>query len=71
MSMNELVLPAPRKGVVVTDRLLGTLGMLASPMMLVEMLFFGFTQHGSNRVVGILGVLYTATRSCSSSASCP
>jgi len=65
MSINEMVLPAPRKGLLVTERLLGTLGMLASPMMLVEMLFFGFRQHGSNRVIGLLGVIYTVGWFCS------
>jgi hypothetical protein len=39
--------------------------MLASPMMLAEMLIFGFKQHGSNRVIGVLGVIYTAGWVCS------
>ena len=64
MSANNLVVPAPRRDVLVTNRLLGTLGMLAGPMMLAEMLIFGFTQHGSNRVVGVLGVIYIAGWIC-------
>jgi hypothetical protein len=65
MSTNDLVMPAPRKDVLVTNRLLGTLGMLASPMMLAEMLTFGFKQHGSNQVIGVLGVIYTGGWICS------
>lgn len=68
MSMNDLVVPAPRKDVLVTNRFLGTVGMLASPMMLAEMLIFGFKQHGSNRVIGILGVIYTVGWICSALA---
>ena len=64
MSMNDLVVAAPRNGVLVTNRVLGTLGMLAGPMMLAEMLIFGFTQHGSNRVIGVLGVFYIAGWIC-------
>jgi hypothetical protein len=65
MSINDLVVPAPRKDVLVTNRSLGTLGMLASPMMLAEMLIFGFRQHGSNRVIGVLGVIYIVGWICS------
>lgn len=65
MSINDLVVPAPRGGVLVTNRLLGTLGMLASPMMLAEMLLFDFKQHGSNRVIGVLGVIYIFGWVCS------
>ena len=65
MSINDLAVPAPREGVLVTNRLLGTLGMLASPMMLVEMLLFDFKQHGSNRVIGVLGVMYIFGWACS------
>ena len=65
MSTNELVVPAPRKDLLVTNRSLGTLGMLASPMMLAEMLIFGFKQHGSNRVIGVLGVIYIVGWICS------
>jgi hypothetical protein len=65
MSINELVMPAPRKGLLVTNRFLGTVGMLASPMMLAEMLIFGFQQHGSNRVVGVLGTIYIVGWFCS------
>lgn len=65
MSTNGLVMPAPRDGVLVTNRFLGTLGMLAAPMMLAEMLLFGFTQHGSNRVIGVLGAIYIAGWACS------
>ena len=65
MSTNDLVMAAPRNGALVTNRLLGTLGMLAAPMMLAEMLIFGFTQHGSNRVIGVLGVIYIAGWICS------
>ena len=65
MSANNLAVPAPGRDVLVTNRLLGTLGMLASPMMLAEMLIFGFSQHGSNRVIGVLGVIYTAGWVCS------
>ena len=65
MSTNELTVPVPRSGVLVTDRVLGTLGMLAGPMMLAEILFFGFTQHGSNRVIGVLGTVYIAGWFCS------
>jgi hypothetical protein len=39
--------------------------MLASPMMLVEMRLFDFKQHGSNRVIGVLGVIYIFGWVCS------
>lgn len=65
MSTNELAVPAPRSGVLVTNRVLGTLGMLAGPMMLAEMLIFGFTQHGSNHLIGVLGTVYVAGWICS------
>jgi hypothetical protein len=58
MSINDLVVPASPERVFVTNRFLGTVGMLASPMMLAEMLLFDFKQHGSNRVIGVLGVVY-------------
>lgn len=65
MSANDLGLPAAQRNVYVTNRLLGTLGMSAAPMMLVEMLIFGLTQHGSNRVIGVLCVIYIAGWVCS------
>ena len=65
MSINPLALPAPRKDVFISNHFLGTLGMLAGPMMLAEVLIFGFTQHGSNRVIGVLGVIYTVGWVCS------
>jgi hypothetical protein len=64
MSVNDLVLPAAQRDVFVTNRLLGTLGMLAAPMMLAEMLIFGFMQHGSNRVIGALSAIYIAGWIC-------
>jgi len=46
-------------------RLLGTLGMLASPMMLVEALYAGFQQHGTDQFIGLLGVIYMGGWMCS------
>jgi uncharacterized membrane protein YhdT len=64
MSVKDLVLPAARRDVLVTNRLLGSLGMLAAPMMLAEMKIFGFKQHGSNRVIGVLGMIYVSGWMC-------
>lgn len=41
-------------------RLLGTLGLLASPMILLEGVYAGFGQHGTDRVIGLLEVIYIA-----------
>jgi hypothetical protein len=52
-------------GQALNTRLLGTLGMLASPMMLVEALYAGFQQHGTDQVIGALGVIYMGGWMCS------
>ena len=54
----------PTKGVLNT-RLLGTLGILASPMLLLEDLLTGFQPHETDQLIGLLGVIYTTGWICS------
>jgi hypothetical protein len=39
-------------------KLLGTLGMLGSPMLLIEGFYAGFQQHGTDQFIGALGAIY-------------
>ena len=41
-------------------RLLGTLGLLGSPMLLTEGFYAGFEPHGTDQFVGLLGAIYVA-----------
>ena len=45
-------------GSMLNMKLLGTLGILASPIMLVEGLIMGFEQHGTTPLIGLLEVFY-------------
>ena len=45
-------------GLSLNPRLLGALGLLASPMLLLEGLYAGFGQHGTDPVIGVLEVIY-------------
>jgi len=46
-------------------RLLGILGMVGAPMLLVEGILFNFQQHETTQLVGLLGLIYTGGWLCS------
>jgi hypothetical protein len=52
-------------GTILNNRLLGTLGILGSPMLLLEGLYVGFQQHGTDQFIGLLGVIYMTGWACS------
>lgn len=58
MTTNTLTNTTGQTGIRLNLRLLGTLGMLGSPMILLEGLYAGFSQHGTDAVIGGLEVIY-------------
>ncbi len=46
-------------------RLLGTLGMIGSPMLLLESILYGFQRHESGPLVGVLSFVYIVGWLCS------
>jgi hypothetical protein len=71
MAETETDLPPVERKSVATPRLLGTLGMLAGPMLLVGALLspFGLGADGQNsRTMGVLGVIYIGGWICSAVA---
>jgi len=68
MAVEEIKLSSIEHREISSARILGTLGMLASPMLLIEWLLFTYVYHGENqngRVVGLLGIIYTIGWLCS------
>ncbi|MBE7551889.1 MAG: hypothetical protein HS126_12540 [Anaerolineales bacterium] len=51
-------LAGQQTGTILNTRLLGTLGILGSSMLLVEGLYAGFQEHGTDQFIGLLEVIY-------------
>jgi hypothetical protein len=62
MAVNEINLPVVRKKILVDNRLLGLLGIICAPMLLLQFLFgteIGSSNSAhSNRIIALLGVFY-------------
>lgn len=68
MAVEQINLHAHRQEALVSQRLLGTLGMLGGPMLLAEGLYRQFTHmpdNYDNQLVGVLGVMYIGGWMCS------
>lgn len=68
MAVEQLRLNSTERKEVSGTRILGTIGMLASPALLIEMLLFAFDYQGNDRngrIVGLLGIIYLAGWACS------
>src|SRR3954465_15626526 len=68
MAVEQLKLGTIERNNLSSTRILGTIGMLASPALLIEMLLFIYVYHGesqNNRIVGLLGIIYTVGWACS------
>jgi hypothetical protein len=61
MSVDQLNLHVSRQDTFINHRLIGTLGMLGSPMLLAEIILFGLlfkTENPNNQIVGLLEIVY-------------
>jgi hypothetical protein len=67
MAVEQVNLPFSKQGAFVSTRFLGTLGMIASPMLFTEgMLYtFGHGEGASARIIPLLGIIYLAGWACS------
>jgi hypothetical protein len=66
MTTKEFItLAGEQTGNILNTRLLGTLGILGSPMLLVEGFYVGFGVHETDPFIGALGVIYMAGWACS------
>lgn len=64
MTTDTLISAAKRRSRLST-RFLGTLGMIASPMLFLMGLFYGFGELPSNRVTGLMGLVFVLGWICS------
>ncbi|HEX8888538.1 MAG TPA: hypothetical protein VF779_05145 [Pyrinomonadaceae bacterium] len=68
MAIEQINLSSIKQRDISSARILGTIGMLASPMLLIEWLLFTYIYRGENqngRIVGLLGIIYTIGWACS------
>ena len=68
MAVEQVKLNSIEQRDISSARILGTIGMLASPMLLIEWLLFTYIYPGENqngRIVGLLGIIYTIGWACS------
>ncbi len=65
MSLAEISLPTERQYTVASPRLLGTLGILASPMFLVQGLALGFGDQAGSSLAALLNFIFLSGWICS------
>lgn len=67
MAVDQINLPMSRQEAFLSTRLLGTLGIVAAPMLFVEgMLYiYGYGDGANARLIGLLGIIYLAGWACS------
>lgn len=70
MAVEQMTLPLSKQGAFQSARFLGTLAMIASPMLFVEgMLYtFGYGDSPSARFIPLLGIIYLTGWACSLTA---
>jgi hypothetical protein len=61
VSVDQINLPLTRRETSINHRLLGTLGMIGSPMLLAEIILFGLifkAENPNNQIAGLLEIIY-------------
>lgn len=67
MAVEQMSLPLSKQGAGVSARVLGTLGMIAAPMLFLEGMLYtlGYAEGQSARFIPLLGIIYLAGWACS------
>jgi hypothetical protein len=67
MAVDKISLPVSRQETILSTRQLGTIGMIAAPMLFVEGMLrtFGYGESANGRWIGLLGLAYLTGWACS------
>jgi hypothetical protein len=67
MAVDQINLPVGKQETALSNRLLGTLGIVAAPMLFVEGMLhiYGYGDGPNARLIGLLGIIYLAGWACS------